>query len=113
MGDQKVTITWLLKTLTELRFYISSCNVVQGETEINLIKDACLSSVLITEDSFKASSTEIEFSYRTFKIQGNTSNEQHMKCHITICTADCNEIPSSDEQCESDSPYKYTAKQLP
>merc|ERR1712050_239763 len=110
---QKVTITWAIKTLTDLKFYISSCHVVQDETEIDLIKDACLSSVFITEDSFKANSTEVEFSYRTFKIRGKTSNKQRLRCHITICMANYDGLPTSDEQCDADSPYRYTAKQLP
>merc|ERR1711979_34442 len=110
-SDQTVIITWAIKTLTNIKFFLESCHVVQDEVEIDIIKNACLSSIFIKDDSFKASTTEIEFAYRTFKITGKTSNRQKMRCHITICKSDYNDIPTSDQQCDSDSPYKYTAKQ--
>lgn len=111
-SDQTINISWAIKSLTNVKFYLESCHVVQDEVEIDIIKSACLSSVFIKENSFKASPVEIEFSYKTFKITGKTSNKQKMRCHITVCKSDYNGLPTSDEQCEADSPFRYTAKQV-
>ena len=68
-------------------------------------------SALIQEDSYDVSLSEISFDYRTFKIRGASVSEQTLKCHLNLCIDDCKQ-PSSDEQCDQDSPFRYTTRPL-
>lgn len=106
---QNVTISWEIQGLNDIRFYIQRCEVAHDTTNVSLFKDGCMASVFVEDGSYSANTTEISYSYRTFKVKGaDALSNQLIKCYLKICMNDCQQ-PAQDSDCEQNTPYKFKA----
>ena len=79
-----VEIKWIVTKLTNLYFFNEQCSVVHGNSNVHLIRDSCLSTKLKVSKKHETP-TAVAFSYRTFNIVKENTDEQKIVCTIKIC----------------------------
>ena len=102
-----VAATWEVN-LPRLSYYFEQCEVQQDTESVVLIKDACISEALSVGELNMTGAT-LSFNYKSFTIDGATSNFQVLVCKIRICFDEC-DLDSSKIQCPNtgnDALYMY------
>jgi len=82
-----VTVTWAVTGLADVKFYFKGCTLTHGTTDVEIIKDSCFASVVQAHpDSTKTEYGQIQaFNYKTFVVQGITTDQQQLTCTIGLC----------------------------
>ena len=106
-SNMPVAITWSVTALSNLQFYIDTCTVTHGTTNIIVVKKGCYSETLGVEAIRSDNQAEQAFSYQIFKGVGETDPAQTIKCSINICEAGNCKNPTADIQCPATPDDQY------
>ena len=92
-----VAITWSVKELPTLTFFLQECRVQHGATMIPIVKAGCYAAQL---DVLPNSNSD-GFSYQVFKAVGETNPNQKISCKVNICEVGKCQHPTANSQCPS------------
>merc|ERR1719394_344574 len=101
----------ILKSL----FFAKECKIVDGATEVAIIKETCLAGVVDVQMLGSVhDESRLEFSYKSFAVDSFSEGEsrtQTLKCSLQLCLNDscASQYAASDSTCPTTLGFEYGA----